>query len=179
MINDEIAKIAIGFEGQEEIKPNQGFVDPEYTKRIKATGWQIGEPWCAAAAIADWTEAYEAYPNSPLGAKAKALYSLNSQQMARNFHADPVWPTSTTHPVVGAIVVFAEGKSTITGHTGVVIDVDADGITYRTVEGNTIPDGYKGDTREGFIVAQHTHRVDKPHSDTELNLVRFIHPLRP
>ncbi len=179
MINDEIAAKAMSYLGQTEIQPNLGFNDPDYQAKIIATGWLKGEPWCAAAAIIDWTEAYEIYPDSPLGAKAKRLYSLGSQVMGNNFHADPIWPTSTTVPVVGSIVIYGDGDSTTSGHTGVVVGVDDDGITYHTVEGNTIPDGNPGDQREGYIVAQHTHKVGTPHSITGLNLIRFIHPMDP
>jgi hypothetical protein len=177
MIGSKIADIAVSFDGQEEIQPNKGFKDPAYAARIVATGWQVGEPWCAAAAISDWTEAYQ--PFLALATKAKRLYSLNSQQMARNFHADPVWLTSTNVPVVGAMAIYGDGDSTITGHTGIVIEVMSDGVTYRTEEGNTIPDGNPGDQREGYIVAQHTHKVGLPHSVTGLNLIRFIHPMEP
>jgi hypothetical protein len=122
----------------------------------------------------------EAYsPYTELLGKASKLFSLNSQQMGRNFHADPVWPTSTTVPVVGAIVIFEEGDSSTLGHTGVVIEVMDDGITYRTEEGNTIPNGNPGNMREGYIVAQHKHIVGQPHSVTGLNLIRFIHPIEP
>ncbi len=175
-IGNTIAQIAKSYNGQQEITPNNGFKDPTYGAKIAATGWEKNQPWCAAAAIVVWTEAYAAV-NPALGAKAKHLYSLNSQRMAHNFHADPVWPTSTTVPTVGSMVIFAEGDSTLMGHTGIVIAVDADGITYHTEEGNTIPDGFTGNLREGFIVATHTHKVGMPHSATGLNLLRFIHPM--
>ncbi|MXV50316.1 CHAP domain-containing protein [Pedobacter sp. HMF7647] len=175
MIGLQIAQIAMSFDGQQEIQPNMGFRDPSYAAKIYATGWQKGEPWCAAAAIVDWTEAYAAVPE--LAGKARSLYSLNSQQMAENFHKDPVWPTSTTVPVVGSMAIFADGNSTTSGHTAVVIEVMPDGITYRTEEGNTIPANATGNQREGYIVAQHVHQVGRPHSVTGLNLLRFIHPL--
>jgi len=177
MIGESIATIAQSYDGQQEITPNQGFTDPAYAAKIISTGWQKGEPWCAAAAIVDWTEAYTPYPD--LAAKARRLYSLNSQQMGRNFHADPVWPTSTTVPTVGSIAIYGDGDSTVTGHTGIVIEVMPDGVTYRTEEGNTIPTGNPGNMREGYIVAQHTHVVGQPHSVTGLNLIRFIHPIEP
>ncbi|OCX54256.1 hypothetical protein BEL04_08340 [Mucilaginibacter sp. PPCGB 2223] len=177
MIGDQIAAIARTFVGQEEIQPNAGFKDPAYAAKIKTTGWQTGSPWCAAAAIVDWTEAYAPYP--ALAAHAHKLYSLNSQEMGRNFHADPVWPTSTSVPKVGAIAIFGDGDSTVTGHTAVVVDVLPDNVTYHTIEGNTIPAGNPGNQREGYIVAQHTHVVGQPHSVTGLNLIRFIHPMEP
>jgi hypothetical protein len=175
-IGDTIAQIAKSYVGQQEIVPNQGFKDPTYAAKIKATGWTAPEPWCAAAAKVVWMQAYTAL-NPAMGAKAMHLYSLNSQEMGRNFHADPVWPTSTTVPTVGSIVIFGDGNSTVTGHTGIVIGVEPDGITYHTVEGNTVPDGFTGNLREGFIVATHTHKVGMPHSVTGLNLIRFIHPM--
>jgi hypothetical protein len=177
MIGQKIAAIALTYNGQQEIPSNAGFKDAAYAAKIKATGWQAGSPWCAAAAIIDWTEAYAPYPAT--AAHAKKLYSLNSQEMGRKFHADPVWPTSTTVPVIGAIAIFGDGDSTVWGHTAIVIDVLPDGKTYHTVEGNTIPAGNPGNQREGYIVAQHTHIVGQPHSVKGLNLIRFIHPIEP
>jgi len=177
MIGEKIVSIAKSYDGQQEIPSNAGFKDPIYAAKIRAIGWQVGSPWCAAAAIVSWTEAYGPYP--VLAAKAKKLYSLNSQEMARNFHADPIWPTSTSVPLLGAMVIYGEGDSTVSGHTGIVIEVLPDGKTYRTEEGNTIPAGNPGNVREGFIVAQHTHILGQPHSVTGLNLIRFIYPIEP
>lgn len=176
MIGEDIRDITIATDGVQEIQPNQGFNDPDFEARIKATGWEQGQPWCAASAIADWKDAYRQYPN--LYAKASRLYSLNSQQMAINFHADPVWPTSTTTPEVGAMVIFGEGESTVSGHTGIVIEVLPDN-QYRTEEGNTIPPGNPGNQREGYCKAQHVHTIGLPHSDSGLNFIRFILPIEP
>ena len=68
-IGDTIARIAQSYNGQEEIQPNQGFKDPAYAAKIAATGWVKPDPWCAAAAIVVWTQAY-AEVNPALGLKA-------------------------------------------------------------------------------------------------------------
>jgi hypothetical protein len=165
------------YDGQQEIQPNRGFQDPDFETEMKSVGWVVSDPWCSFLGILGWTKAYTPYPDTLVW--ANKLFSGNSQQMARNFHADPTWPTSTTTPQIGALCVWGDGDSTISGHTGTVISVDPDGVHFTTEEGNTIPDGNPGNEREGYIVATHTHRIGAPHTDTGLNLIRFILPVEP
>lgn len=175
MIQDTIISIAKTYIGNEEIKSNQGFKDKGFESEMKSVGWYVNGSWCAFLGILIWTKSYENYPKTL--AHAKRLFSGNSQEMARNFHADASWPTSTNVPKVGSLVIWGDGDSTKLGHTGIVIAVSNDGIHFTTIEGNTIPDGNPGDEREGYIVASHTHATNKPHSIKGLNLIRFIHAI--
>jgi CHAP domain len=179
-IADQIVQIAVGYSNQNitEIQVNAGWTDAGYQADMSAVGWVRGDEWCAAAAILDWKKGYA---NSPdLWSKAAKLVSLNSQQMARNFHADPVWPTSVNVPRLGAMVVWQAGNSATQGHCGIVVSVN--GNQFTSVEGNTISDTVKNpdphaSEREGWTVATHTHTVGLPHSVTGLNLERFIYAI--
>lgn len=179
MINDSIVSIANKYLGKEEIQPNKGFKDPEFQKQMQSVGWYSGASWCAYLGILVWTEAYTPYPD--ILKHSQKLFSGNSQQMANNFHSDPTWPTSINVPQVGSLCVWGEGDSTTSGHTGIVIAVNPDGVVFKTIEGNTVKDTdiLKGNEREGYIVATHNHITNKPHSVTGLNLIRFIHPVIP
>lgn len=177
MIGQKISDIIQTYDGQEEIKSNQGFVTHSFEDEMTGVGWEKGEPWCSFLGILGWTKAYTSYPTTL--AWAKTLFSGNSQQMARNFHADPTWPTSTTTPQIGALCIWGDGDSEVSGHTGTVIAVDDDGINFTTEEGNTVPPGNPGNEREGFIVAKHIHSLGLPHSETGLNFIRFILPVEP
>lgn len=177
MIGQDIATIIQAYDGEQEIPSNQGFRNPQLEADLKSVGWAVNEPWCAFLGILGWTKAYTPFPDTLHW--ANRLFSGNSQQMARNFHADPTWPTSTHTPKIGALCIWGDGDSTVTGHTGTVVAVDDDGIHFTTEEGNTIPDGNPGNVREGYVVARHKHVVGAPHTLKGLNFIRFIWPVEP
>lgn len=177
MIADDIVQIAQGYLGQEESPAhnNTGFKDPNFQQEMVDVGWYSGGSWCAFLAMVVW---FRAYADSALLPKVKQLMSGNSQQMARNFHADPVWPTSITTPKIGAMAIFGDVGSTTSGHTAcAIISISADGQYYTTVEGNTIPTGNPGNVANGYIVATHTHLVGAPHPTSGLEFIRFIYAI--
>jgi CHAP domain-containing protein len=179
-IANEIVNIAIGYSNQNitEVQVNDGWTDASYQADMESIGWQRGDEWCAASVILDWKKGYAGKPD--VWAKAARLVSLNSQQMARNFHADPVWPTSANVPKLGAIVVWQDGNSATSGHCGIVVAVN--GNKFTSVEGNTTsttrPNPVAGASeREGWTVAEHIHTIGLPHTTRGLNLDRFIYAI--
>lgn len=178
MIGQEIASIAQTYLGKTEIQPNAGFTDPAFEQKMKNVGWYPSASWCAFLSMLVWEQAYAPYPKTL--AWFKRLSSGNSQQMGRNFHADPIWKTSTDTPVIGAMVIFGDVGSDTSGHTAcAIISISANGQYYTTVEGNTIPSGNPGNVANGYIVATHTHLVGAPHPITGLEFLRFIYPEEP
>lgn len=177
MIADKIVAIANDYAKANitEIQVNNGWTDKSYEKdMVSLTGWYHGAEWCAAAAILDWKKGYAGRIDM-LGHINK-LVSLNSQQMANNFHADPIWPTSANVPKLGAIVIWSLGDSRTSGHAGIVVDISKDNKYFSSVEGNTSsPD--KPDTRTGWTIAKHTHQLGLPHSSLNLNVLRFIYAI--
>jgi hypothetical protein len=179
-IRDKIVAIATDYSNQNitEIQPNNGWTDPGYQADMQSIGWEKGDEWCAAAAILSWKKGYAS--NLDVWQRAANLVSLNCQEMARQFHADPVWPTSVDVPVPGAIAVWQAGDSAVEGHCGIVISINGD--IFITVEGNTTsetkpnPDP-TASVRDGWTVAAHSHTVGQPHSSLGLNLVRFIYAI--
>jgi hypothetical protein len=176
-IAQSIAEIAKTYLGKEEIQPNAGFKDPVMDHEMRTmTPWYTGAPWCACLAILVWKKAYAARPD--MLSILKPLFSASSQQMGRNFHADPHWPTSTDKPRIGAMAIFGDVGSETAGHTAcAVISIDPDGIHYTTVEGNTRPPGNPGNVAEGYCVASHVHAVGAPHPVTGLQFMRFIYAI--
>jgi len=179
-IADQIVQIAQRYASQDitEIQPNKGWTDPAYEADMKSVGWEVNDEWCAAAAILDWKKGYAANPE--IWKIAEKLVDLNSQAMARKFHADPVWPTSTNVPKLGAMVVWQLGSSATEGHCGIVVAID--GNKFTSVEGNTTsetkPNPVPGmSVRDGWTVATHTHIIGRPHSTMNLNLDRFIYAI--
>ncbi len=158
-----------------EIQINNGWTDKTYEHdMVSLTGWYHGAEWCAAAAILTWKKTYAG--NIEILGRINKLVSLNSQAMANNFHADPVWPTSADVPRLGAIVVWQSGDSKTMGHTGIVVAIDQNGKHFTSVEGNTSSPS-QPDIRNGWTVAKHVHTLGAPHSSLGLNLDRFIYPL--
>jgi hypothetical protein len=176
----KIAQIATDYSNQNitEIQPNAGWTNPVYEADMKALGWEKGDEWCAASAILDWKKGYAGSP--VVWQIASKLVSLNSQQMARNFHADPVWPTSTSIPKLGAIVVWQAGNSAVEGHCGIVVTIN--GNRFTSVEGNTTSEtkpnpNPKVSERDGWTIAEHTHTIGLPHTTLGLNLDRFVYAI--
>lgn len=174
-IGQAIVAKAQTYIGQNEIQPNQGWVDPNFDRLMRLwTPFENGDPWCACLAILIWSLVYMPYPQTYKW--FRSLISANSQQMGRNFFADPIWKTSTDTPVVGAMVIFGDVGSDISGHTACAV-TSVNGDLYSTIEGNTIPQGNPGNQAEGYTIATHTHSVSAGiHSTTSLKLIRFIYP---
>lgn len=181
MIGDEISRIAQTYLGKKEIMRNgvygnYGFEDPIFQQELIDAGWEEKDSWCAFLMIVIWRKAYAPYPKTL--AWFNRLCSGNSQQMGRNFHADPTWETSTTTPVIGAAVIFGDVGSDISGHTASGI-VSINGQYYSDVEGNTIPPGNPGNVANGYTVASHTHLTGAPHPVSGLQFIRFVYPMEP
>lgn len=159
-----------------EIQPNKGWkpnaMFPDFQKEMIALGWNIGDEWCADSATWVWHKGC----TPEVFAIARKHLSPNSQQTAKNFHADVTWPTSTNVPTVGAICVWQAGDSLIMGHEGIVVWVSEDGKTFKSAEGNT-SSTTQPDIRTGWTYAIHTHTVGLPHSHLGLNLDRFVYAL--
>lgn len=168
--------------GITEIQVNNGWSNPknpgpskQYQIDMIGIGWYFGAEWCAANAILCWKKCY-VINNPTVWAIAHKLVSLNSQQMADNFHNDPIWPTSATIPQLGAIVVWQAGDSKTMGHAGIVVWIAPDGKSFKSVEGNTSSPSLPS-IRNGWTIAIHTHLIGLPHSSLSLNLDRFIYPI--
>ena len=171
---DQIVQLANAYSTQNitEIQVNAGWTDGQYQADMVSIGWVPGDEWCAASIKLTWKKGYADNPG--VWAHASHLISLNSQQMAKNFHADPVWPTSIHVPKLGAIAVWQEGESLTQGHCGIVVAVN--GNQFTTVEGNTSSPSMPS-IRNGWTVAAHTHTLGLPHVVNGLNFDRFVYAI--
>ncbi len=176
MYSENIVAISNGYVAQNlvEIQPNNGWTDKIFQAKMLAIGWNFGDEWCADSTILVWKEAYITAPQ--IWAIARRLMSANAQTTGRNFHADPIWPTSTTIPKLGALAVWQSGDSLIYGHIGIVVWISEDGKTFATAEGNTSSSS-QPEIRTGWTYAIHQHTVGAPHSITGLNFIRFCYAI--
>lgn len=114
---------------------------PEIDRWLKAVGAPLGSPWCAAGAY-DWvTEAGHKAPKKSGRVQdwvdavgVSNLLSANSAQAED-------------------IIVFWFASLKRYAHIGIVTGRSNGAIN--TIEANTIPAGFKGDSREGFGVFEH------------------------
>lgn len=162
----KIVEIAKSYIGQKEISGNKGFVDPEFDKKMrsKTVGFYTGAPWCGFFARLVWSEA---------GQKLD-LISASSKQIIERATEAGNWHSK---PVPGAVIVWAtfkNGRRQWSGHIGIVTEVNANGVNYSTVEGNTTDKG----GREGICVAvRHRHlTTDKWTVENGLRLLGFVYP---
>lgn len=174
------AQIAFFNESIIEISPNNGFTckknkatGKQYEQLMQSVGWEFHDEWCAYAAILACKVGYTTNKHPEVWKYFSRLADGNSQVMGRNAHADKFWPTGIV-PRLGCIVIWAHGDSTTIGHTGLCIDVSADGQTFTTLEGNSSPPN-SGNEREGYTIAKHVHTLNAPHSANRLNYVRSIY----
>lgn len=169
-ITDKIVSVAKSYVGNEEIQPNLGFKDSNFETKMKNVGWYKGAPWCAFLASLIWRESFSqldtvGFPLVKKYADGSALDTYHNFANSKEFHVSKT-------PLVGAIVIWKEGNGPA-GHAGIVVDI-IDSHTIHTVEGNTNTDG----SREGYIAAVKTRKIDGPVSSKGLNLVGFIYPIR-
>lgn len=118
----------------------------------------LGSPWCAAFACACVLEVCE-----DLGATSPLVISTHVRTLVAKNQS-----ILQSYPFVGAIVCWGlEGGDS--GHCGIVIEVDPEFHTFKTVEGNT--DNKDTIEREGGCVAKQT----RPNHDVgRFKLLGFI-----
>jgi hypothetical protein len=157
--------------GIQEIQPNQGWQPnvkyPTFTQDMKSVGWYVGGEWCMFSAMLVWKKNMD----PKLWAYVSKLLNGNSISSADNCHKDKYWPTGVI-PKPGCIVIWQLGNSTTKGHAGVC--TTAVGSSFTSGEGNSSAVG-DTDTRTGWTYAEHAHILNRPHSDTNLNLYRCIY----
>lgn len=167
MIQDKIVEVAKKYVGKTEKPNNSGFTDAEFEKRMKDTGWDKGMSWCSFFCELVWKEAY-------LGSKEISsldkLFSGSATATFKNFDLakEQGWQTGLM-PKVGALAVWRYGVGW-QGHIGIV--VEENGVTFKTVEGNTNDKG----GREGYIVAVKSRVTKGVFQKNGLNLIGFVYP---
>ncbi len=169
-IQDRIVRIAKSYEGQEEIRENQGFKDPVFDAKMRKIGFQNGWAWCALFAKLIWMEAYAPYPEllSQIihNCSPSALGTLhNWLQNSGDF-------VFSKEPAIGAICIWQEGNTGFSGHAAICIGLMTEVNYFSTMEGNTNTDG----SREGYESAEKKRLLSFTNDPNKLNLKGFILP---
>jgi hypothetical protein len=149
-------EIAKGYIGETEKPNNSGWSDELFQKRMEEAGWQKGQAWCAYFVEMVAKQAYQRD-----WWKLQNLFSGSAVETFKNFKAAGY--KISDKPVADSIVIWQkqeDGKPTIHGHAAICIEAIND-TTFKSIEGNTIPDGATGDSREGYIVALKKRTVKK------------------
>ena len=173
MIADKIVDKADDFLHEQEKPNNSGFMSPEFEAKMKAMGWEKGEPWCASFAKLVFSLAYEG--DIERLKEIESHFSKSAVLTYINFDKSD-WKTQNPNgspimkPVVGALVVWRMGAGT-SGHIGVVSKVISD-TEFEAIEGNTNDAG----GREGVEVAVKLRKVTTAQRMYSLNLLGFVLP---
>ena len=165
-------------EGKKEVKGNQGWEDPDFQIQMEATGWELGQSWCAYFAEKVWTNAFRGVKPEMVKLLTR-LFSANAVATYRNFEQSKFKTSEEAIP--GAVVIWEKmrngepvyltpDKAWVAGHAGIVTHHDYEG-GFQTLEGNSNSSG----GREGIEVAKLIRKYDFE-ANHGLRLVGFIQP---
>ena len=165
MSASKIVQIAQSYVGQREVAGNRGWKDKAFEAKMKATGWQPGDAWCAFFTELVWTEAFKGTSHV---ARFVALFSPSATATFSNFSGSQEYKTGRT-PRPGALAVWRYGTGW-KGHIGIVESVEKGAM--KTIEGNTNAAG----SREGVMVARKRRTTALGGTGAGLNLIGFVYP---
>lgn len=166
-LQQEIVRIARSYVGRRETRNNSGFQDEIFEEKMRLTGWQAGEPWCAYFAELVVREAAAGLKLESIRATVAKAFSGSATQTLRNCRETPGFVIAQ-EPEPGDVAIWQFGKGW-QGHAGIVTEVNGKGV-FTTVEGNTNSEG----GREGVEVALKRRKTGQPFSAKSLNLIGFI-----
>lgn len=152
IIRSKALEIALSYNGQEEV-PRGSNAGPFVEACLKTVGLGGGNSWCQAFMYRVLNEAAHALsaPN-PMPRTAGVLDCWNkTSPNNRILKAD----SRPTNILPGYQFIYDHGKGL--GHTGMVVDVLADG-SFTTIEGNTDPAG----SRNGYGVFKRKRKLSDP-----------------
>ena len=161
-----VASYAKRFVGEEEIRGNLGFKDPEFEKMMKNVGWLRGQAWCMYFAKVIWIDKYKNLKseiNQLLSGGTVSSFNKVKNSKSKNFAV-------TSMPRIGDIAVwqkYTSGKATGLGHSGIVTKVRTS--YFETIEGNTDDTA----SREGYKIAKRKREFDF-NKTSGLRLLGFI-----
>jgi len=170
-LGNEIVRIAKSYIGQQEIRGNLGFKNPDFHVKMLEVGFKRGHAWCAYFTELVYKEAFLLWvPNS--FDFLDTLFSASTQLTWNNFRrSGPDYGFEISDiPQPGALAVWRSKKHPTQGHIAICETGVIPGPRFKTVEGNTNDKG----GREGYIVAPKTRKHDfaKRYS---LNLLGFVY----
>lgn len=149
--------------GQQEIRGNQGFVNPAFEAEMKEEGFEKGYAWCMLFARVVFVNCY---PEKAI--ELRKLFVPGVLNTFRNLQ-NAAYPVGNL-PQLDSLVCWKQvrnGKPTGFGHAGIVSSLGED-HSWKSIEGNTSTPG----EREGYIVAEHSHKIST--SLNGLQLLGFV-----
>lgn len=177
MIAESIIKWAKLFNGMKEVGNNNGWetvffkeINMTFQELMETVNWQDTHAWCAYYGKAIWSLGYSDWDSNMINV-LKDLMSANAVRTYHNLKSAGFKVSDI--PIPGALVIwqkYKEGKQTIYGHEGIVLNVVGD--NFMTSEGNTNAAG----SREGNQVAEKTHKIKIPFKQNGLNRLGFVYP---
>lgn len=130
---DKITKLALLYEGIEEIGDNEGFNNAAFEDMMKKVGWKNTEQWCMYFA-----QAIYQYALPELAVDFDKSLNGSSQRSFKNVKAgnSKNLKAVTSGPALpGDIVIWQNKSDASKGHAGIVIKTGPNNY-FETIEGN-------------------------------------------
>jgi hypothetical protein len=130
---DKIKKLALLYEGIEEVGNNQGFNNAVFEDMMKTVGWKDSAQWCAY-----FTKAIYNYALPDLADDFSKSLSGSSQRSFTNVQAGKsksLKAITTGKALPGDIVIWQNKNDASTGHAGIILETGP-GNKFKSIEGN-------------------------------------------
>lgn len=171
----QIIKLASKYAGIEELKSNTSWYDKqkivpqaisnEFKILIKQYGHEDGAPYCASFARSVYLEVFKTNEKH-----YKLFNKLLSASVMRTYNNLQIMGYITKSPQIGAIMLM-QMSSTSKGHCGIVVDIDIDSNSIKTIEANTSD---TITTREGDGVYIKNRNLSLFNTKTGLHIIGFL-----
>jgi hypothetical protein len=169
---DKITKLAMLYEGIEEVGDNAGFNNAVFEDMLENAGWKNAEQWCMYFAKAIYIYALpdlaEDFKKSLTGSSQG---SFNNVQAGKSKNLRVV---TTGKPLPGDIVIWVNNSDSSKGHAGIVVKTGS-GNYFETIEGNAnFQPQYSGQNELVDIVPHNTAIGENDNTWTSKKLRGYI-----
>jgi len=130
---EKIKRLALLYEGIEEVGLNAGFNNAALEEMLKSEGWKSGEQWCMYFAKTIYT-----YALPDLASDFRKSLSGSSQRSFTNVAAGKsksLKAITTGKALPGDIVIWTNKSNSSFGHAGIVLEAGP-GNKFKVIEGN-------------------------------------------
>ena len=170
----KVARLALLFQGIEEVGNNAGFSNETFEKMMRDIGWKNGEAWCSYFAKVAYLYALPKLAddiNKWFGGSSQATFDNVKNGKSEEFEV-----ITSGRPKKGDIVIWQRINSPSQGHVGIVTKTYLNSPTkFDSIEGNTNYDpAFSG---EGELVGIVPHDTEIGSADSQypsLKLRGFI-----
>lgn len=153
---EKIKRLALLYEGIEEVGTNAGFNNATFQEMIKTQGWRSGDQWCMYFAKTIYVYALpELADDFKKSLSGSSQQSFNKVRDGKSKHLKVV---TSGNALPGDIVIWTNKSNSAFGHAGIVLETYP-GNKFKVIEGNA---NYKPEVsgqNDIVDVVTHTARI--------------------